>query len=101
MNIMYILVLAENNISASFICRGLKYENILSKPMVFDNDALHNLNINDFDCIVVKMPVSPSLTLKYLTLINEAKIAQSLFILINREFFLLNDKKVDIGTKFI
>ena len=97
---MYILVLAENNISASFICRGLKYENILSEPKVFNKDILNNYLHNDFDCIIVRMPTSPSLTLKYLNILNSVNILKPLFILINREFFLFNEK-INIPTKYI
>jgi len=98
---MYILVLAENNISASFISRGLKYENILSEAKTFNEDILNSFNINDFDCVVVRMPVSPSKSKNWLQLLSKAKISKPLFILLDREFFLLNSTRINIPTRFI
>ncbi|MFC1600125.1 winged helix-turn-helix domain-containing protein [Patescibacteria group bacterium] len=47
------------------------------------------------------MPVSPNHTGKFINLINAANISKPIFILINREFFLFNENKVEIRTKFI
>lgn len=96
---MYILVLGENSISASFICRGLKYENILSEPKNFNESVFNEFEY--YDCVIVKMPTSPSLTYSYIETLNSLQLTKPIFILINREFFLLNDKKIDLPTKYI
>lgn len=98
---MYILVLAENSISASFICRGLKYENILGEPKKFNKNNLNSFNLSDFDCIILRMPVSPSLTTEYIKILNSVRISKPIFILINREYFLLNEDHMNIPTNFI
>jgi DNA-binding winged helix-turn-helix (wHTH) protein len=98
---MYILVLAENNISASFISRGLKYENIISEPKIFNDDVFNNNIIDNFDCLIVRMPTSPSLTNKYIKKLNSVKINKPIFILINRDFFLFENEKQNIPTKYI
>lgn len=98
---MYILVLAEKSTSASFISIGLKYENILSENNIFNAETFNTYNLEAFDCIVLKMPLSSTLTAKYLHLLNSLIITKPIFILINREFFLFNKNKINIPTKFI
>lgn len=98
---MYVLVLAENNISASFISRGLKYENILSEPKIFHDEILNSYMMDNFDCLIIRMPISPSLTNKYIKKLNSIKINKPIFILINRDFFLFNNETQNLPTKFI
>lgn len=97
---MYVLVLAESSISASFISNGLKYENILSEPKIFNYDVINEFSINKYDCIIVKTPVSPTLTSEYLKTLSEIQFKKPIFILINREYFLLNNS-IEIPSKYI
>ncbi len=97
---MYALVLAENIISASFISNGLKYENILSKPKVFNYEGIDEYSINKYDCIIVKTPVSPTSTSEYLKMLNQIQYNKPIFILINREYFLIN-QRIEIPSKYI
>lgn len=97
---MYVLVLAANSISASFISKGLQYENIVSKPKKFSEDVINDFTINKYDCIVVKMPTASALTSRYLQILNNLQYEKPIFILINREYFLLN-YKIEIPSKYI
>jgi len=52
---MYALVLSDNIFTSSFLSRGLKYENIQSIPLSFHNFNPSSVNINEFDCAIVKV----------------------------------------------
>lgn len=52
---MYALVLSDNIFTSSFLSRGLKYENIHSLPFSFRHFNPQSINVNEFDCAVVKL----------------------------------------------
>jgi len=88
---MYILVLAENQLSSAFISRGLKFENILSETKSIHEDFINAFMFNHYDCVICKMPNSINITKKILNKINTLKLEIPLFILLNRELFHLLD----------
>lgn len=53
---MYVLVLAEHTMAANFLSRGLKYENIQSKPKSFYENWDDEYSLKQFDAIICKFP---------------------------------------------
>ena len=53
---MYILVLAEHTMAASFLSRGLKYENIQCEPKSFYENWDDSTFLSQFDAIICKFP---------------------------------------------
>lgn len=53
---MYVLVLAEHTIAASFLSRGLKYENIQSESKSFYDNWDDEHWLKQFDAVICKFP---------------------------------------------
>ncbi len=54
---MYALILSDNVLTSSFLSRGLKYENVYSLPVSFHYFHPSSINVNDFDCAIIKIDV--------------------------------------------
>lgn len=53
---MYILVLSENILSSRYLSKGLKYENIYSKPMSLFDNWENKEHLYQFNAIVCRIP---------------------------------------------
>jgi DNA-binding response OmpR family regulator len=89
---MYVLVLSDNILASKFISRGLKYENIDSKPMtLFDTWENYN-NLHQFDALVCKIPSNVYPGAEIFEKFNHIQSGCSIFLITNNskihsEFF--------------
>jgi len=96
---MYALVLSDNIFTSSFLSRGLKYENVQSVPFAFHHFNLSSININEFDCTVVKIDQKTDREIKLILSILDAIPNKPLYLIKSDNIDLqINKKNIIVNT---
>ncbi|MBD3156924.1 hypothetical protein GF369_03790 [Candidatus Peregrinibacteria bacterium] len=88
---MYALILSDNVLTSSFLSRGLKYENVYSLPVSFHHFQPSSINVNDFDCAVIKLDV--------VTQTHHSLLQKILLFLKNKPVYLIKRNNLSLSLQ--
>jgi len=78
---MYALVLSDSIFTSTFLSQGLRYENVQSVPFSFYNFNPNSIDMNEFDCAIIRVENQIDEKIELLSSIVESLSTKPLYLI--------------------